>query len=326
MSYTNQLTTIAALVIISILYEKFKAGDPWGDHSKHYELVKKYLLTKDTHKRQHLPIIWIHVSTEINARWWPSFNSRNTTCLNQPYQHITIKSVIKKCKNDFNICVINDKSFSTLVPNWSVDLDTIAEPMRSNMRKVAIAKILYVFGGIYIPSSFLCIHSLKDLYEEGISGSGMFAGEVLENVSNEISQPCLPPLLPSTEFMGCEMNNPIMKEYIYFMENITRSDYTATSEFLGEENIWIWNKSKEKKIKLVRGELLGTRKACTSIITIDELLGDSFIDLDNNCVGIYIPQHKILRRTAYQWFARLSEEQLLKSNTFIGKQCLINMN
>ena len=76
---------------------------------------------------------------------------------------------------------------------------------------------------------------------------------------------------------------------------------------------------------MVKGQLLGTRKACKSIITIDELLGDSFIDLDNNCIGIYIPEKEILRRTAYQWFARLSEKQLMQSNTFIGKQCLISI-
>lgn len=326
MGYAKQITTIAVLVIISILYEKFKAGDPWGDYSKHYELVKQHLLTSQSEQRRHLPIIWIHVSTDVNARWWPNFNSRNTTCLNQPYQNITIKSVINRCKDDFNICVINDKSFSNLVPNWKTDLSTVAEPMRSNMRKVAIAKILYVFGGLYIPSSFLCIHSLKDLYEEGLSKSGIFTGEVLEKeINTEISQPCLPPLLPSTEFMGCEMRNPVMKEYIYFMENLTATDYTATSTFLGEEDVWIWNKYKEKKIKLVRGELLGTRKACKTIITVDELLGDSYIELDDNCVGIYIPQKEILRRTKYQWFARLSEKQLVESNTFIGKQCLITL-
>lgn len=322
MAYAKQLTTIAVLVIVSILYEKFKAGDPWGDHSKHYELVKQHLLTEQSEHRRDLPIIWIHIPSEINSRWWASFYSRNSTCVNQPFQSITIKSIIKRCKNDFNICLINDKSFSKLVPNWNVDLSTVAEPICSNMRKVAIAKILYVYGGMYVPSSFLCIHSLKNLYEEGISDAGMFTGEILQK-SNDISQPCLPPLLPSTEFMGCEMKNPTMKEYIYFMENLTATDFTATSTFLGEEDIWIWKKCKENRIKQVRGELLGTRKACKSIVTIDELLGDSYIELHDHCVGIYIPHKEILRRTAYQWFARLSEKQVLESNTFIGKQCLI---
>ena len=53
-------------------------------------------------------------------------------------------------------------------------------------------------------------------------------------------------------------------------------------------------------------------------------MGDSYIELDDYCVGIYIPHKEILRRTAYQWFTRLSEKQVLESNTFIGKQCLIS--
>ena len=38
------------------------------------------------------------------------------------------------------------------------------------------------------------------------------------------------------------------KEYIYFMEKLTATDYTATSTFLGEEDEWIWKKCKENKI------------------------------------------------------------------------------
>ena len=58
MSYIKQIGVIAALVVVSIIYEQFKKGDPWGDESKHYELVKQHLLTDKSSDRQYLPIIW----------------------------------------------------------------------------------------------------------------------------------------------------------------------------------------------------------------------------------------------------------------------------
>ena len=49
------------------------------------------------------------------------------------------------------------------------------------------------------------------------------------------------------------------------------------------------------------------------------LLGNTYIDLSDHAVGLYIPDEDILRRTAYKWFARLSVGQAISSNTTIGK-------
>ena len=54
------------------------------------------------------PNIWIHIDYEKNSRNWKSFYSRNSRHLNQPYLHLTIKSIIRYCQDDFNICLIND--------------------------------------------------------------------------------------------------------------------------------------------------------------------------------------------------------------------------
>ena len=83
--FLKHISVIGALVVVSILYERFKAGDPWGEHSRHYEMVKHHLLTDRHNSRRHLPIIWIHLNTELNARNWESFYSRTSNSVNQPY-------------------------------------------------------------------------------------------------------------------------------------------------------------------------------------------------------------------------------------------------
>ena len=39
--------------------------------------------------------------------------------------------------------------------------------------------------------------------------------------------------------------------------------------------------------------------------------------------GIWIPSNTILNRTNYEWFARMSKEQVLKGNTILSKYILL---
>ena len=59
-------------------------------------------------------------------------------------------------------------------------------------------------------------------------------------------------------------------------------------------------------------------------VVIDELLGSSYINFSDNIVGIYIPADEVLRRTKYEWFARLSNDQLLESDIIVAKHILLS--
>ena len=52
-------------------------------------------------------------------------------------------------------------------------------------------------------------------------------------------------------------------------------------------------------------------------------MGNTFIDFAPNKYGIYIPGDEILKRTKYEWFARLSQQQLRNCDTIAAKQLLI---
>jgi F0F1-type ATP synthase beta subunit len=58
-------------------------------------------------------------------------------------------------------------------------------------------------------------------------------------------------------------------------------------------------------------------------VMIERLISNNFIDFINCIYGIYIPADDVLNRLKYNWFARLSPEQVLESDTTIGKQLLI---
>ena len=77
-------------------------------------------------------------------------------------------------------------------------------------------------------------------------------------------------------------------------------------------------------MNMIPADMLGARDTEGKAVTIDILMSNNFLNLSERVQGMYIPADEILKRTAYQWFARLSAKQALDSNTTIGKYLLIN--
>jgi len=330
MKTINLLYTFVVLSLLGIVYNEFKRKY-LDDENDHYKIVKKYLLndTDEFLKKlpdSKLPIIWIHSKYEVNARNWVDFYSRNTKDLNQPYKELTLKTIIDKCGSDFNICLINDESFSDLIPNWNIDIHKVADPIKSNIRELAIAKILDTYGGMLLPDSFICLDSLKYIYNTGIQDDKMFVGELLHtnNVNTpECNMETRNNYYPSTKLMGCAKECQTMKCYINMLETLISQDSTADSVFTGEIQLWLNEKVKMQGINIITSEYLGGRDNNGKIVTLDELMGSSFIEFHDSMLGIYIPDNELLLRSKYSWLSRMSSQQVLESNNVLGKYLVL---
>ncbi len=285
-----------------------------------YKLVRQYLLNDSSLAQSKKPIIWIHMVYETNARWWPSFSSRNTDNLNQPYQYLTLKSIIDKCGKNFNVCLIDDESFPNIIPGWTVDLSLVANPIKMKIRQLALAKLLYTYGGFLLPSSFLCFQNLAPLYTTLTAGGKMFVGELVAraDVSDKVS------FFPNTNFMGCHAGCVLMSKYINYLEINTSTDFTEESHFRGSYGRWCYEKIQKGEMNMIPADILGARDTAGKTVTLEILMSNNFLNLSERVQGLYIPADDILKRTAYQWFARLSAKQALESDTTVGKYLLIN--
>lgn len=316
------------LIGLSSFYQKIKREENKNTSEYYYKMIDKYLLTSNSLGKNSKPYLWIYLSNNntitpnVNHRNWLSFYSRNTTQLNQPYQYLTIKSIIDKCGDDFNICLIDDESFLKILPDWSIDLKHIANPIRSHLRTMALSLLLNIYGGIIVPSSFICFKSLKPLYYEYITNNKMFVGDFKNNTA--LNQDNQNDLLPNTFFMGCNANNNIMKEFIKYQEILNSSDFTAQTDFLGNINLWLNNAKKTNNIEIIDGCYIGTKTSEGKTIFVDQLVNSSFIDLHEYSYGLYIPWNELINRISIQWFVRLSPQQVLESNTVIGKYLLLS--
>lgn len=317
---TKYVFILVMILLVGSMKDKILNYDIKTSDEKHYDIVRQYLLNDSSLARSKLPIIWIHVTNEINSRSWKNFNSRNTDKTNQPYTNIIIKNIVDKCGQNFNVCLIDDESFAKIIPGWVTDMTKISSPVKDKMRELAIAQILYSYGGILLPSTFICFKDINEVYKQGCDKDNMFVGELVNRAITSSNYK----VYPNTKIMGCKKECEIMREYINYLENNISSDYTSQSVFNGDNSNWIKDEIEKNNIKLIKAELLGALDTNNDLITIDRLLNNTYVSISKNAIGIYVDEKDILTRTNYQWFARLNAEQVMKSNTFLGKLLLTN--
>ena len=292
-----------------------------------YDLIKKYLLNESPLYGYNRPKLWIHTKYDVNSRKWKDFYSRNTTDLNQPYIHVTIKTIINHCGNDFNICLIDDETFSKLIPSWDVDLSTIAEPMKSHFRKLGLAQLLYFYGGMVVPNSFCCTKNLIDFYKDGISGKRPFFCEAINRTVNNLNQKRKYLFVPDMDFMGAAKNDPVVLDFVEYLKIVCKDPhFSSECDFVGNISQWLLNANNAQLIQVIGGETVGVKTADRKQILLDDLMEENFLNVHDSLVGIYIPEEEILIRPKYQWFAYLSSEEILKSNMIISKYLMASIS
>lgn len=303
----NYLLGFIGLLAVGKIYEKWRKSTETDEQIKTYQLVKEYLLNDSSLAKSSKPILWIHIPHEMNARHWLSFNSRMTNDVNRPYLYLTIKSIVEKCAKSFNICLINDESFGKILPGWTIDLDDIAEPVKSHIRVLALSRLLYYYGGMLVPPSLLCFENLHNAFNNAVSGDhDAFVGEFISRdiiADNAIYS-------PNVRLMGCKKNSQTMMEFSEMLMLLISRDYTDQPKFLGTLSQWWFDKVNTNKAGLIDAKMLGVETP-SGPMTVEMLLGSTFYSLDNRAIALYLPEDEIHKRTAYQWFERQSPEQVL---------------
>jgi hypothetical protein len=312
----SYVITIGIVLVVSYFANSFKK--PFESNEDEYDMIRKYLLNDSPLYGFNRPKLWIHTKYEINSRKWKDFYSRNTTDLNQPYIHLTIKTIINHCGNDFNICLIDDDSFSKLIPSWDVDLKTVADPMKTHFRELGLAQLIYFYGGMIVPNSFVCLKNLKGLYDE--CQSKPYVSESINHTLNLAKQKHKMLFVPDLYFMGAIKNDPIILKFVEFLKQRNKNPhFSVETDFVGDSTQWLIENINSGKIHLIGGEQIGIKTQDRKTILLENLMEEEFLNLSTESYGLYIPADEILSRTKFQWFAVLPSEQILNSNMIVSK-------
>ncbi len=278
-------TYLGALTVIMLVSAyKNKYGD---SNSKTDTLIREYLLNESPLYGMNKPKLWIHTVYNVNARAWRT-GERNTTNLNQPYIHTLIKTVINKCGNDFNVCLIDDASFKKLLPEFE-----FTGTLTKTQRTYALMQLLYAYGGIVVPNTFLCLNSLLPLLST--SGAPKFGA--------------------NTAVMSAAKFCPVLRELINKWLGTTGLHASSEEIFVNRQHRLLT----ETGVEFIDPRLLGLADRNGKAILLDDLMSENYINLAEDAYGIAIDGEEVLRRAKYKWLAYITTAELMQSQLVLVK-------
>ena len=309
---------ILLIVVASFVGEQFKKrylNDPYSEED---EIIKQYLLNESPLYGFNKPKLWIHTKYELNSRKWLDFSSRNSWNLNMSYIHLTIKTIVDQNSEDFHICLIDDCSFSKLIPKWNVDVLNLPEPKKSYFRELGMMKLLTLYGGMVVPDSFICQKPLKSFYDENISNGNPFICENINRTTRTNKMNKKMEFIPDTFFMGSPKKSLTMEEFDLFLTSqLSLPDFTEERIFVGNTAQWCMDCILTKKMNIVSAQRIGVKTKDGKPILMENLFQEKPLELSKNCVGVYIPKDEILKRTKYNWFAYLNKTDVLHTKAIM---------
>lgn len=318
--FLNLIIIISIVSVLLFLHRRMLEKQAKMSEITDYSTIREILEEqRDDLAQSKKPIVWIHIPYEYNTRNWQSFGSRSTYDLNQPYLYVTIQTIINKCADKFRICIIDDTTFPKLIPDWKIDMNLISNPISDKMRALGMVKLLYIYGGINIPVSFLCMKDLELLYTKGTHDDKPF---VCENIDRNVTSSSFS-FYPSIDFMGAPRKNQTIMELMDFMQRTISSDFTAASVFIGDFDRWIEGRIRDQRINVISGSEIGVKDINGEPVTVEQLMGNTPIKFSPNMIGIWIPAKELLKRRKFEYFTRMSISQVLKANIILSKYIIM---
>ena len=290
MNLKDRVYDLIPLLIIGFLFRKYAAPHLVSDER---ELVKKFLYNDNYSNTK--PYLWIHIPQDENCRNWNTFNERKTTDINTPYIEYTIKTIVEKNKDFFNICVLTDDNLIDIIPNWSYDISMFSGEKKNRIRELAKQQILYYYGGLLVPPSLLCLKSLRSLY-----------------VYSDI-KPFKIYCSKSESIYGSKKHDPYLQSYITEIKSYI-NNLSIEIEF--NDSI---NRTGDNYFMDVDNKLFGVIDKNDKYISINLLLGENKIPFADNIFGIYIPRIEIQNSIKYGWFQYETILNISNSSIYISK-------
>lgn len=297
------LLSFLTITLIGILYDKYVNKQ---QRIRHLDIVDEFLLDHNMNPPLNKqPILWVHIQPEINSRCWQNFGSRNSKEVNKPYIYLCLESIVHQCKDDFNICFIDDRTLSRLLPEWNVSLENVSNP--TILRTIGFMRLLYKYGGLLCPSGFLALENLKEIYDQ--CEENLVFCEMRNNTTMSSKT------IPNPGFMASIRGNPKLKELVDILEDTLdfRSDQAI---FKGSIPKLCLEFIRQGRAILIDGKAVGILDKHNKGISIEELFEEGYLEEDDTLLGIDIPN---IERTKYEWFNRLDASQIMHSNFILAK-------
>ena len=65
-------------------------------------------------------------------------------------------------------------------------MSNVAEPIKDYFRNLAMTHLIYIYGGMVVPNSLVCLKSLKPLYDECVLTKKPFVCEKINKTTKNL--------------------------------------------------------------------------------------------------------------------------------------------
>ena len=255
--------------------------------------------------------LWIYYDqSDVNSRWWADFGARSSRVIHTPYLNLCYESIAKNMGYNYNIRVIAGLSdLAILLGGW----DKMPKPLQNPIAHVGPAEYDYIraavlekFGGLWVSPSTIFLKPLPDY--------SAFNKVVLFGIDKDETYTSTNP--------GTQLMYSPRPHHPFFVE-WCKNAYTTIEKQIGGRQfssstlLTLFKKYKDSTLHVHNIEL--SRKSSGRRIQIEDLLSSGAYIESTGFVYVPIDRQELEHRSAYAWFLRMSETQILESDLAISE-------
>ncbi len=303
--------TLTVIILIAVLLGSYYVrqslkGSPWID---------KALFDRG----MELPPLWIYYDdSQVNSRHWLDFGARSSRVLNQPYLNLCYESIIRANGKFYRTEVIKGingvmERLGELPPKLKGPvghLKTVGPAERNWIRAAVLAK----YGGLWIEPTTIALRGFGALPEDRVVFFGTDHDESFAGPEGTA--------VPSLAAIWVpKPNNPAMQAWEAAARERLSGAAGGGSQIRGDAKwdfVRFFQGNKDSYEVRPEAEL---RRAAASgkLLQLEDFLAQGAIHFSVPSTAIYVslPARDLELRRNWNWFLRMSEEQVLESDLVI---------
>jgi len=261
--------------------------------------------------------LWLYYDqSDVNSRFWADFGARSSRVLSTPYLNLCYKSIVMKNGQTYTVKVLAGLSDVALVlGGW----EHLPKPLQNPIAHVGEAELNYIratilnrFGGLWVNPSTIFLKSLPDYSK--LNNVVFFGTDKDETYSSSNGTPA-----PGLDVMySPKANHPVFTHLEKVaLARIERQE--GGRQFRGDIKWDLREMMAQHKDIEYFPECEFARKENGRRIQLEDLLGSSIIPINPKACFIPLPHKELEERRNFEWFLRMSEEQILESELYISK-------
>lgn len=285
----------------------------YARYSPQYSLFEdRQLLTRGLNT----PTVWIfYDDSDVNTRFWNDFGARSSRALNLPFMNLCYQSIVKACGQKYHVEVING------LADAAQRLGGLPESMRNKRLPLRAEEMMYLrtaflakFGGLWVPASTIFIKELPVLPKDGVVFFGTDPNETYAGAKGT--------RVPNTEVMWAGVaGHPVFVQWASAL--FDRLDNYHGGKAVRRDQAWDYLQYAEGKegVTVMPGAELARKEGGRKIECEDLLSAGSEgvlpFTIPSETLYVPIPIYEVMRRHAFGWFQRMSEDQIMEADIVI---------